>query len=189
MKVSTQTTLYATAPGGGVHLRHPRWADFEDWGKLRRLNQHYLSPWEPQWDERHLTRLSYKARLSRFKRIVSNGEGYPFHVFRANDDRMVGACNITHVQRGVAQSAQLGYWIGEAYAKQGFGRAAVKAACLFCFDDLGLHRIEAAVQPDNAASIKVLNAVGFQEEGLARGYLKINGQWEDHVIYAKLSWD
>ena len=121
--------------------------------------------------------------------MVANGDAYPFHIFRAADDRLIGACNMTHIERGVSQSAKLGYWVGEHYARQGFARASVKAACRFCFETLGLHRVEAAVQSDNLASIKVLENVGFQREGTARDYLKIDGKWQDHIVYAKLSGD
>jgi len=188
-KVTINTELTGMSAGGSVILRHPRWADFDAWAELRQENKNYLTPWEPAWDDKHLTRPSYKARLGRFKKMVSKDEAYPFHIFRASDERLIGACNITHIQRQVAQSAQLGYWVGEHYTRQGFARAAVSAASRFCFESLGLHRIEAAVRPENTGSIKVLGAMGFQKEGLARGYLKINGQWEDHVIYAKLSSD
>lgn len=189
IKPSVNTTLSGLSANGSVILRHPRWADFDDWVALRKENQTYLQPWEPEWNAKHLTRLSYRSRLGRFKKMVSGGDAYPFHVFRATDDRLIGACNITHIERGVAQSSKLGYWIGEHYARQGFARASVTAACKFCFESLGLHRVEAAVQSDNLASIKVLEHAGFQQEGTARDYLKINGKWQDHVVYAKLSGD
>lgn len=174
---------------GNVILRHPKWADYEDWVELRRSNKEHLSPWEPLWDENHLTRPSYRARLSRFKKMVSGETGYPFHVFRETDSKIVGACNITHIERGISQSAKLGYWVGEQYSRQGYARASVRAACRFCFDELGLHRIEAAVRPDNTPSILLLEAQGFAREGIARDYLKINAQWHDHVIYSRLSSD
>ena len=174
---------------GNVILRHPKWADYEDWVDLRRSNKAHLSPWEPLWDDNHLTRPSYRARLSRFKKMVSGETGYPFHIFRETDMQIIGACNITHLERGINQSAKLGYWVGEQYARQGYARASVRAACQFCFDELGLHRIEAAVRPDNTPSIHLLEAIGFMREGTARGYLRIDGQWHDHVIYARLSSD
>ena len=183
------TELYGQAPGGGVRLRHPKWADFEDWAQLRRDNQAFLTPWEPDWDPAHLNRNSYKLRLGGFKRMIAEGTGYPFHIFRDSDNRLIGACNITQVQRHPAQSAHLGYWIGESYARQGYARAAVRAAIRFCFNDLGLHRVNAAVQANNTPSINLLDAIGFTHEGTARGFLKINGEWRDHDIYALLSSD
>ena len=189
IKPNVNTTLSGMGVNGSVILRHPRWADFDDWASLRQENQEYLRPWEPEWNAKHLSRLSYRSRLARFKKMVANGDAYPFHIFRAADDRLIGACNMTHIERGVSQSAKLGYWVGEHYARQGFARASVKAACRFCFETLGLHRVEAAVQSDNLASIKVLENVGFQREGTARDYLKIDGKWQDHIVYAKLSGD
>jgi len=189
LKPNLNTILTGLGVNGSVILRHPRWADFDNWAALRQENKDYLTPWEPEWDAKHLSRLSYRSRLARFKKMVSNGTAYPFHIFRASDDRLIGACNITHIERGVTQSAKLGYWVGEHYARQGFARASVMTACRFCFESLGLHRVEAAVKSDNAASIKVLDNVGFQREGTARGYLKVDGHWQDHVIYAKLSSD
>lgn len=189
MKAGPGTELTERARGGGIILRHPRWAEFDDWVNLRRDNRAYLSPWEPQWTPEHLTRPAYKARLARFKKLVANETGYPFHIFRARDDKIVGACNIVEIRRHVAQSAQIGYWLGEEYSGNGFARAAVRAAMKFCFQDLGLHRVEAAVQPDNARSVRLLEATGFQKEGTARGYLKINGTWQDHDLYARLSSD
>ena len=183
------TELYGQAPGGAVHLRHPKWADYNDWVELRRENKDFLTPWEPSWDDNHLTRPSYRARLSRFKKMVVGDTGYPFHVFRATDNQLIGACNISHIQRNVAQTAQLGHWIGQDYARQGFARASVRAATQFCFDELGLHRLEAAVRPENERSIKLLEAVGFKHEGTARGYLRIDGDWRDHIIFARLSSD
>lgn len=183
----THTVLTADSSGGPIRLVHPRWADFEDWAALRRENIDYLRPWEPDVSTSGLNRSAYRARLSRLKKLVQQDLAFPFHIFR--DKTLVGACNITHIERGMAQSARLGYWIGQRYAGRGFARASVQAASQFCFSGLGLYRVEAAVQCDNAASIKVLKASGFTFEGTARGLLKINGAWRDHDMYARLSGD
>jgi len=184
----THTVLTAeSSSGGAIRLAHPRWADFDNWAALRRENMDYLRPWEPDVSKAGLNRSAYRARLSRLKKLVQQDRAFPFHIFR--EKTLIGACNITHIERGTAQSARLGYWIGEAYTGRGFARAAVRASSEFCFTRLGLHRVEAAVQSDNAASIKVLKAGGFTHEGTARGLLKINGAWRDHDIYARLSGD
>jgi len=182
-----QTVLSGKAAGGVIRLKHPRWADFEAWAALRRANLDYLRPWEPHVSQTALTRSAYRGRLSRLKKLVQQDHAFPFHIFR--EETLVGACNITHIDRGTSQSAKLGYWIGESYTGRGFARASVGAASEFCFSGLGLHRVEAAVQSDNSASIKVLQASGYQFEGTARGLLKINGAWRNHDIYAKLSKD
>jgi len=183
------TTLQTNSRGGALFLRHPRWADYEDWASLRENSREHLSPWEPSWNPDHLLRRNYKHRLSVLKKQVNNQESFFFHVFRMPSEHLIGAVNVTRIQRSVAQSAQLGYWLGEGFSGRGHGRAAVGRVCEFCFRDLGLHRLEAAVQPDNAPSIALLGALDFKPEGTARGYLKIDGEWRDHVIYAKLSSD
>ncbi len=172
-----------------MHLHMPKWSDFEDWAALRTANKEYLAPWEPIWDELHLSRSSYKTRLETFKKMIAADRGYPFHVFRADDKCLVGACNLTNVRRGSQQSVQIGYWIGERYVRQGYARAAVQAALQFAFNDLGLHRVVAAVREHNQASVKLLESIGFEREGVGRGYLKIDGTWCDHIIYARLSSD
>jgi ribosomal-protein-alanine N-acetyltransferase len=79
--------------------------------------------------------------------------------------------------------------MGERYAGRGLMTDAVKAVTRFSFDTLKLHRIEAACIPDNARSIRVLEKAGFQREGLLRSYLRINGAWQDHYLYARISDD
>ena len=86
----------------------------------------------------------------------------------------------------MTQSCTLGYWVGAKYAKQGYMTAAVRAVIPFVFDSLELHRLEAACLPSNTASIKLLEKTGFKREGLARRYLRINGVWQDHLLYALL---
>ena len=189
MGANLSKELTANSRGGALLLRQPRWADYEPWARLRQKSREYLAPWEPKWAEDHLSRRAYRVRLSLLKKMAQKGEGYSFHIFRNPGEHFIGACNIMRVQRSVAQSAQLGYWLGEGFSGQGHGRAAVGRICDFCFRDLGLHRIEAAVRPDNERSIALLDRLGFIAEGRARGYLKIDGIWHDHIIYARLSSD
>lgn len=181
--------LFEACLGGGVRLRTPKWADFESWVALRRENKAYLKPWEPSWDDAHLSRTAYRTRLSQYKKMITKDTGYPFHIFSAVDDSLVGACNLTSIKRGSMASVHLGYWVGKKYGRNGFARAAVRSSLRFAFEDLGLHRIEAAVRAENTASIKLLENVGFSLEGTARGLLKIDGQWRDHLIYGMLSSD
>lgn len=189
VRAGTQTVLRGSVTGGGVVLRHPSWSEFEAWTALRRANRDYLAPWEPQVGEEFLTRNSYRLRLSGLKKMVSKEAGYPFHIFRETDDCFMGACNLTRIERSVVQSAHLGYWLGEHYCGRGYARAAVSAVMRFGFDVVGLHRLQAAVQAENERSVRLLESLGFQKEGTARAYLKINGCWRDHDIYARLSSD
>ncbi|MEM9599766.1 MAG: GNAT family protein [Pseudomonadota bacterium] len=189
MRITTATEIPVPGTAGLIRLRHPQWSDYEQWANIRRSDADYLRPWEPDWLDGHLSRPSYRQRLSRFKKLVSGDRAYPFHIIRMDTDTLIGAVNLTHVERGPAQSARLGYWVAQSHKNRGHARGAVRALTRFAFDTLALHRVEAAVQSDNQASIRVLEANRYHREGVARGLLRINGAWADHVIYARLRGD
>jgi ribosomal-protein-alanine N-acetyltransferase len=169
--------------GEHVRLRPPRMADYAEWSELRRSSKTFLQPWEPTWPTDDLTRASFRRRLAIYARDLDLGQGYAFFVFRKSDDRLVGGINLRDVRRGVAQSGALGYWIGEAYARQGHTVDAVRTVSRFAFQRLGLHRLDAACLPENKASHRLLLKAGFDEEGRARAYLKIDGRWADHLLF------
>ncbi len=172
-----------------VYLRPPDYTDYEAWSSLRLESRSHLEPWEPTWPPDDLTRPAFRRRIRRYHREIREDRAYPFVVMDARADTLLGACTLSNVRRGVAQACSLGYWIGARYAGQGFMTAAVDRLAAFVFEDLRLHRLEAACVPDNEASQAVLRRCGFQREGLARRYLKINGRWQDHVLYALLDDD
>ena len=178
-----------TLTGQGVRLRAPLPEDYESWAKLRGASRGHTEPWEPSWTPDELTRSAYKRRLARYQADRQAGTAFPFFVFRSRDGVLLGACNLNNVRRGVQQSADIGYWVGTPYTRQGHARAAVRRVLAFAFDTLGLHRIEAACRPENKASRKLLEGVGFQYEGRARAYLNIAGEWRDHERFALLSQD
>jgi ribosomal-protein-alanine N-acetyltransferase len=169
--------------GEGVTLRSPRPGDHEAWSTLRKESYRYLQPWEPTWPEDDLTRAAFKRRLSVYAREQEAGNAWPFFIFAGVGDTLVGAITLSNVRRGVAETGTLGYWIGEPFAGHGYGTAAVRAMLAYAFDELNLHRVEAACVPDNAASRRVLEKAGFELEGRARAYLKINGAWADHLLF------
>lgn len=175
--------------GQGVQLRHPDPRDFEEWAALRGQSRAFLTPWEPAWPLDELSRDAFRRRLRRYLEDIREGVAYPFFVFRNCDGRLVGGVTLSRITRGVGQMASLGYWVGEPFKRSGYTGAAVRAVLHFGFGQIGLHRIEAACLPANAPSRSLLAKVGFTEEGLARGYLKINGVWSDHVLYAMLESD
>jgi ribosomal-protein-alanine N-acetyltransferase len=172
--------------GEGVRLRPPALEDYEAWAKLRSASRAHTEPWEPSWSEDELTKSAYKRRLRRYQQDLDNATGYPFFVFRTKDDVLIGACNLNNVRRGVLQAADLGYWIGAPYLRNGHCKAAVRRVLSYAFGPLHLNRIEAATRMENQPSRKLLLAVGFTPEGLARSYLKINGAWRDHLKFAIL---
>lgn len=175
--------------GAGVFLRAPQMMDFTEWAELRGRSRRFLVPWEPEWPADDLTRASFRNRLRRYASEMRLDQGYPFFVFRATDRVLIGGVTLSNVRRGVAQAVNLGYWMGEPYARKGYMSAAVAALIPFSHGALGLKRIEAACLPENTASLRLLERLGFVREGYARKYLCIAGKWQDHILYARLSSD
>jgi ribosomal-protein-alanine N-acetyltransferase len=172
--------------GARVYLRYPAMQDYAAWAELRALSRHHLSPWEPQWSRDELTRSSFRRRLRQSQREVRDDLGYAYLIFGETPLMLLGGLNISNVRRGVAQSASVGYWIGAPFAGRGYMTDAVCAAAQFAFASLRLNRLEAACLPGNAASARVLVKARFTREGRARQYLKIDGRWQDHDLYARL---
>jgi [ribosomal protein S5]-alanine N-acetyltransferase len=175
--------------GDGVFLRYPQMSDYPAWAALRDESREFLAPWEPVWAADELSRAAFRRRIRRYQREIRGDLAYPFFVVRKADNALMGGCTLSNVRRGVTQSAALGYWIGERYARQGYMYAALTAMLPFVFHVLALHRLEAACIPENEASRALLRKVGFREEGRARRYLQINGEWRDHVLFALLEDD
>ncbi|MGA7656585.1 MAG: GNAT family protein [Methylocella sp.] len=186
--------LYPTIPaptlvrGEGVYLRPADMRDYEAWTELRAQSRAFLTPWEPTWPVDDLTRTSFRSRIKRNHQEIANDEAYPFLIFR-DDDVLAGGLTLGQVKRGVVQAATLGYWIGAPYARHGLMSAAVRAVTVYAFSTLRLHRIEASCLPHNEASTKLLERTGFTREGYARSYLRINGIWQDHLLYGLLETD
>jgi ribosomal-protein-alanine N-acetyltransferase len=170
----------------GIYLRPGEMRDFDQWRWVREFSRDFLTPWEPTWAADELTRPAFRARLRRHADSISRDEAYPFFIFRARDDVLMGGLTLGQIHRGVAQCATLGYWMGKPHAGKGHMAKAVRAAAGFAFDTLRLHRLEAACLPHNEASQRLLEGVGFQREGYARSYLRINGAWQDHILFALL---
>jgi [ribosomal protein S5]-alanine N-acetyltransferase len=177
------------ARGDGLYLRPAQGVDYPAWAALREASREFLTPWEPSWPADDLTRAAFRRRLKRQADEIARDEAYSFLIFEEGSDNLLGGVTVGGVRRGVAQAATLGYWIGAPYARRGHMTRAVAAAVAFSFSSLRLHRIEAACIPDNIASARVLERNGFQKEGFARAYLRINGAWRDHLLFALLESD
>lgn len=175
--------------GGGVMLRHPDVRDFSEWAELRNESRAFLTPWEPTWPDDELTKSAFRYRVRRYLQDIEDDRAYPFFIFRLSDERLVGGVTLSQVRRGAAMCATMGYWVGAPFQRRGYVSAAVRLAVKFAFEDLRLHRVEAACQPDNLASQGVLAKNGFEQEGRARAYLKINGAWRDHLLFARIRED
>jgi [ribosomal protein S5]-alanine N-acetyltransferase len=172
--------------GKKVAIRPPQARDWQEWALLRERSRAFLTPWEPTWPADALARSAYQRRLKRQILEWRDDEAYSFLAFTRDTGGVVGGIGLSNIRRGVAQTGTLGYWVGEPYARRGYMSEATRLSLDFAFGQLGLHRVEAACLPTNAPSRGLLEKVGFQYEGYARGYLRIDGAWRDHVLYAIL---
>ncbi len=170
-------------------LRAPQVTDYSAWAVLRMESRDFLTPWEPVWNEDDLTRASFRLRVKRAAREIASDEAYSLFILDAQSETLLGGLTLGLVRRGVAQACTLGYWMGQRHAGKGHMTEAVSGALRFAFGDLALHRVEAACLPNNEPSRRLLERVGFRREGEARAYLRINGQWADHLLYGILSSD
>jgi ribosomal-protein-alanine N-acetyltransferase len=186
--VSSNDTMPGIS-GAGVTLRPPHGSDFAEWAALRETSRAFLTPWEPTWPPDDLTRGAFRRRLKRYAEDQRGDLAYAFLIFRSDDNAMVGGLTLANIRRGVAQAGSIGYWIGAPFVRKGYMTAAVRALIPYGFTTLRLHRLEAACIPDNTASIRLLERTAFKREGYARGYLCINGIWQDHLLYARLKDD
>ncbi|MEM9577103.1 MAG: GNAT family protein [Pseudomonadota bacterium] len=170
-------------------LRPPVHSDFRAWSHLRAQSRDYLTPWEPNWADDHLSRKAFTNRVYWAQRSVSGGTALPLFLIRRRDEQLMGAITLDNIRRGPAQAGTLGYWTGEPFARQGYMREAIKALVHHAFTRIDLSRIEAACLPENTASRGLLETSGFKYEGVAQSYLQIDGRWRTHVLYAALRSD
>lgn len=163
--------------------------DYPQWAELRRQSRNFLEPWEPKWSASELGRDAWRQRLKQYRLEARRGAGQTLFIFERGGGELAGGISLTNIRRGVAQTAHLGYWMGERFAGKGLMGEALILVEDYCFNTLRLHRIEAACIPENQRSARVLEKAGFLREGLMRSYLRINGVWQDHLLYALIADD
>ena len=176
--------------GERVFLRSPERGDYENWASLRSRSRRFLVPWEPSWPADALSRASFRARIARYAEDWRTDQAYNLFIF-THDETLIGGVGLSNMRRGVSETASLGYWIGEPFARQRHMTAALPLVLAFAFERLRLHRVEAACLPNNIPSRSLLVRAGFRQEGYARQYLCIDGKWQDHLLFAILreDWD
>jgi len=168
--------------GQKIILRPPQYSDWKAWADERKKNKLYLQPWEPLWSINELERSSFVKRVRMFERLSHNDQAYSFLIFKSDNEDFIGEVNISNVQRGIIQSCTIGYWIAKDCEGKGMMSESLELVKKFIFNELKLHRIEAACLPHNKPSLKVLLKNGFIKEGTARKLLKINDKWQDHTV-------
>jgi [ribosomal protein S5]-alanine N-acetyltransferase len=159
--------------------------DYEAWHDVRIRCREWLVPWEPRSKGAPVPsedRASFSARCAMRERERQLGAGFGFGIFY--EGRFRGEITLSSIQRGPFQNGSIGYWIDQESAGLGLVPEAVVVVLQFAFETLRLHRIEIAIIPRNRASRRVVEKLAMRTEGVAKGYLEINGAWEDHVRYA-----
>jgi ribosomal-protein-alanine N-acetyltransferase len=173
-----------------VELHPLRRRDADEWSRLRLANESWLSPWEPSssvpWPARH-TPATYRAMRRAVARRARLGQSVPFAV--RVEGRLAGQVTIDNIVRGALRSGYLGYWIDRGVAGRGMASLAVALVCDHAFGAVGLHRVQADIRPENLPSQRLVERLGFRQEGLLRRYLDIDGDWRDHLAYALLAED
>jgi [ribosomal protein S5]-alanine N-acetyltransferase len=167
---------------GVVRLRPLRRRDAQAWDRLRLANDRWLARWEASAPGPTGVRPTFGQYVREQARAARAGTGFSFGV--VVDGQLVGHLTISSVTHGSLSSCSLGYWIGEQWAGRGLIPRAVALAADFAFLRLGLHRVEINIRPENAASLRVVEKLGFRDEGVRERYLHIAGGWRDHRAFA-----
>lgn len=174
--------------GERVLLKSADINDWRAWSQLRSISREYLTPWEPLWPTNAMSQNFFSNLQRRQWREWRRGSGFAFLIFLIEGEStgpLIGGINVNDIEWGGFSKGTLGYWIGHPYAGKGYMTEAGKLVCDFAFKKAGLRRLEASCLPHNVPSKKVLHNLGFIEEGFAKSYLRINGKWEDHILWGK----
>lgn len=181
------------ASASRVHLREARPEDLRELLELRRASRDFLEPWEPsepdgtdrfgeRWCARFVSPAKGERRVALLVCADEAGPAGPRQSASpgAAGGRLLGAISLFHIERGPIQSAQVAWWVGAAYARRGVTSRGLELALERAFGPLGLQRVEALILPENEPSRRLARRVGFQLEGLSRGYAELGGRRRDH---------
>jgi len=162
-----------------IQLKRVARSDAEDLIAANRESQAHHLPWVASFTDQ----AGFDGWFSR----TLTGPNVGLVARETASNEIVGVVNINEIVAGVFQSAYLGYYGMQRFAGKGFMTEALRAAVSYAFNDLGLHRLEANIQPGNTASIALARRVGFHKEGSSPRYLRIDGEWRDHERWALLA--
>lgn len=173
---------------GPVGVRPVRRRDAATWTRLRRSNEAWFGPWDATLPpEGGPPATSSRTVISALLRRARAGHSMPFVSTWQGD--MVGMVTVSNITWGSARWASIGYWVDAGHAGRGITPTAVALVCDHLLGPVDLHRIEVAVRPENVASLRVVDKLGFTEIGLAPRYLHIAGDWRDHRVFQLLAED
>lgn len=155
------------------------------WTRVRAANRDWLLPWEATPPQDIGPPISFAAMVRHLRRQARQGALLPFVV--TYDENLVGQLTVGGITYGSLRSAHIGYWVDQRVAGRGVIPTAVALAVDHCFGVLRLHRVEVNIRPENTASLRVVEKLGFREEGARQAYLHIAGAWRDHRSFALTS--
>ena len=169
-----------------VIIRHPKRRDWKAWVHLRRESYGFLQKWEPYWTLNQCNKSNYMRQLKLQRTKAAYDQAYSFLCFEKYNKVLLGGINISNIQRGVIQTCNIGYWLGEKNTGKGYMQESIKALIPYIYEQLKIHRIQAFTLEDNIPSRKLIEKVNFKKEGVLREAMQINNEWRDHVIYSLL---
>ena len=166
---------------GDVTLRLLRVRDAKALERLILGNREWLRPWEAT-NPFGPNSFDIKAMIKGLVRQLDNQTGLPFVI--EHQGQVVGQLNVANILYGSVSNAVIGYWVVPEVAGKGITPTAVALATDYLFNVVGLHRVEIDIRPENVASLRVVEKLGFRYEGLKERYIHINGAWRDHYVFA-----
>jgi len=177
----TNARLVAVSP-----IRLVMAADSAALAELHTRNRAFLAPWHPVRPDAYFTVAGQRADIDAALQRYERGDAAPF-VIVDDEGGVAGRLTLSGIVRGPFQSCAMGYWLSHDRTGMGLATEAVIAALAYAFQELGLHRVQAETLLSNTASQRVLLRAGFTRYGLAPRYLKIAGEWQDHLMFQRLA--
>lgn len=165
---------------GRVTLRPVRLRDARSLERELMDNRGWLRKWEAT-NPRGPMNFDTRASIRALQANARSGLGLPYII--EVDGQLAGQLNVSGVAYGSTSSASIGYWVAERFAGLGATPTSVALATDYCFQELGLHRLEICIRPENVKSLRVVEKLGFRYEGLRRRFIHINGDWRDHFCF------
>ncbi|MFK7903307.1 MAG: GNAT family N-acetyltransferase [Nitratireductor sp.] len=166
-------------------LVRPNKLHFGQWSTIRQENMNFLQPFEPKWHEADLSKQGYKQRVRFYAKTAYERTGFSYFLIH-KEFGLIGGISLFNIRYGCTSSGKVGYWLAKEHNGKGYMSAALACICKFGFYTLNLERIESACLEHNKRSIQLLKRNQFEEEGLAKAYLEINGKRQDHLLFARL---
>lgn len=178
-----------------VHLEHEdiglrplRRRDAAEWTAVRARNSAWLGPWDATSPIPGAGPRTFGEMVGLLARDARRGEGLPFAITLRDSarsrPRLVGQLSVSNITYGAFRSCTMGYWVDSAAAGRGIAPTSVALAADYCFTELRLHRVEINIRPENAPSLRVVEKLGFRDEGIRERFLHIDGDWRDHRSFA-----